>query len=419
MAQPRVIILAAGKGTRMKSDMPKVLHPLCGKAMIDYVLDVARSSSSLIYVVLGHQSQAVKAHLSAQVMVIYQKKLLGTADAIRAVASKLKGYRGDVVILSGDAPLLRKESLKCLVRTHQQSKAACTVVTVELKNPTGYGRVMRDSRGDPKAICEEKDASVNEKRIQEINTGIYCFKAQALLGGLKKISLNAKKKEYYLTDIIAILVNQGQKISAMMLKDVEEGLGINTRKDLAMADAVMRGRILDRLMQEGVSIVDPQTTYIDANVKIGRDTVIRPCTVIESNVVIGRRCSIGPFCHLRPKTHIKDEACVGNFAEVSRSTLGPRSLMKHFSFLGDATVGPDVNIGAGVVTANYDGKNKNKTMIAQGAFIGSDSILVAPVTIGEKAVTGAGCVVTKGKRVPKGQIILGVPGKILKRGKRL
>jgi len=419
MAQTRTIILAAGKGTRMKSDLPKVLHPLCGRAMIDYVVDAAQAVSSLTYVVLGHQIEKVKAHLGDRVITIFQKKLLGTGDAIKAVEPRLKGYTGDVVILCGDAPLLKKESLKRLIQRHQQTKADCTLLTACVEDPAGYGRILRDEYNNPIAICEEKDATAEQKGIQEINTGIYCFKTRALFDALKKIVVNAKKKEYYLTDVIGILVRNKRKIDTVVLNNAIEGLGINSRKDLAIAHALMRQRILDKLMMDGVSIVDPQTTYIDNNVKIGRDTVIYPCTMIERDVVIGKKCSVGPFCHLRPKTRIKDEAQVGNFAEVSRSTLGSKSLMKHFSFLGDATVGKHVNIGAGVVTANYDGKNKNKTFIASGAFIGSDSILVAPVTIGEKAMTGAGCVVTKGKKVPKGHVILGVPGKIIKREKRL
>jgi bifunctional UDP-N-acetylglucosamine pyrophosphorylase/glucosamine-1-phosphate N-acetyltransferase len=269
------------------------------------------------------------------------------------------------------------------------------------------------------AIREEKDANAEEKLVNEINTGVYCFQAKELLAGLAKIKVNQKKKEYYLTDIIAILKGQGKVIAAATLDDAREGLGINTRKDLAAADAIMRQRILEKFMTNGVSIVDPATTYIDNGVKIGRDTVIRPCSVIEKDVVIGKRCAVGPFCHVRPKTRIKDDAQVGNFAEISRSTLGSKSLMKHFSFVGDATIGRNVNIGAGVVTANYDGKNKNKTFVADGAFIGSDSILVAPVTIGAKAITGAGCVVTKGKRILRGQVIVGVPGKIIQRRKAL
>ena len=418
MAQARVIILAAGKGTRMKSDTPKVLHLLCGVPIIDHVLETASAVSSLIDVVLGHQSPLVRAHLGRGVHVVLQPKLLGTADAVKAVLPKLKGYRGDVVILCGDAPLLNKKSLKHLVQRHGRTKAACTFFTVRLQDPTGYGRVVRGPGGDPIAICEEKDATDDEKAITEINTGIYCFTAEALKDTLKRIALNAKKKEYYLTDAIAILASQGKHVEAIVLKDALEGLGINTHQDLAAASEVMRKRILEALMVRGVRIVDPKTTYIDRGVKIGRGTVIYPCTMIEKNVVVGQKCSLGPFCHLRPGTRIKDGAQVGNFAEVSRSTLGKKSLMKHFSFLGDATVGANVNIGAGVVTANYDGKNKNKTLIAPGAFIGSDSILVAPVSIGAKAMTGAGCVVTKGNKVPRGQVIVGVPGKIIKRARR-
>lgn len=418
MAQTRVIILAAGKGTRMKSETPKVLHAVCGTPMINYVCDAARAVSSLIYVVLGHQSDLVKAHLGNRAVCVRQKKLLGTADAIRSVRPQIRNFQGDVIILCGDAPLLAKETLKRLVVQHKKTNASCTFLTACLDDASGYGRVIRDEDTNPVAIREEKDASVEEKGINEINSGIYCFKAKDLFGGLTKVTLNQKKKEFYLTDIIEILAKQKKKIEAIVLDKSIEGLGINTRKDLALANFVMRQRILEKHMLSGVTIVDPQTTYIDNDVVIGQDTVIRPCTVIEKNVVIGKRCIIGPFCHLRPKARIKNDAEVGNFTEVSRSTIGEKSLMKHFSFLGDATVGKNANIGAGVVTANYDGKNKNKTVIGNKAFIGSDSILVAPVSIGEKAVTGAGCVVTKGKRVPKGQVIVGVPGKILKRGKR-
>ncbi|MCX5681818.1 MAG: sugar phosphate nucleotidyltransferase [Candidatus Omnitrophica bacterium] len=347
-----------------------------------------------------------------------QKKLLGTADAIKSVRPYLGNYQGDVVILCGDTPLLTKQSLTRLVSQHQRTKAACTFLTACLDHATGYGRVIRDADASPIAIREEKDATDEEKGINEINTGIYCFRTKDLVDGLASIVINKKKKEYYLTDIVEILAKQKKRIEAIVLENAIEGLGINTRRDLAIANFVMRQRILEKFMLEGVTIVDPQTTYIDQDVKIGTDTVIRPCTVIENNVVIGKRCVIGPFCHLRPKTRIQNDVQVGNFTEVSRSAIGEKSLMKHFSFLGDATIGKNVNIGAGVVTANYDGKNKNKTLIADGAFIGSDSILVAPVSIGEKAMTGAGCVVTKGKKVPKGQVIVGVPGKIITRGKR-
>lgn len=402
----------------MKSGEAKVLHQVCGRPMIDYVVDTAKAVSSLTYVVLGHLGERVKSHLGKNVVCVRQKKLLGTADAIRSVTPHLKNYSGDVLILCGDAPLLACETVKQLIAQHKRTNAACTFLTAELEDAFGYGRVIREENGNPVAIREEKDASDNERAINEINTGIYCFKAKDLLAGLTKIKLNAKKKEFYLTDIIEIFVNENKRIEAVVMKNPIEGLGINTRKDLSVADYIMRQRILEKHMLNGVTVVDPQTTYIANSVKIGQDTIIRPCTVIEDNVVIGKGCVIGPFCHLRPKARIKDGAEVGNFTEVSRSTVGEKSLMKHFSFLGDATVGKNANIGAGVVTANYDGKNKNKTTIGNGAFVGSDSILVAPVSIGEKAMTGAGCVVTKGKKVPKGQVIVGVPGKIIKKARR-
>ena len=415
MRNLKVIILAAGKGTRMKSDTPKVLHGVCGKPIIDYVVDVAKAISQEIFVVLGHKGKDVEKHLAIRgVKSVYQKKLLGTADAVKSCEKVLRGYKGNVVVLSGDAPLAQKETLKRLLRKHAQSKATCTLLTAKLDNPRGYGRIVRDQKKNIIAICEEKDATFSEKAINEINAGVYCFKAPELVKALKAVKLNSKKKEFYLTDIIAIFVQEKKRVSSVLAGVPHEVLGINTREHLSIVGAILREKILKKLMSQGVTIVDPQTAYVDANVKIGRDTIIHPCVVIEKDVVIGKKCTIGPFCHLRPKTRIKDKAHVGNFSEVSRSEIGEGSIVKHFSFLGDAKIGKRVNIGAGTVTANYDGKNKNVTRIADQAFIGSDSILVAPVTVGKKAMTGAGCVVTKGKNVPAGHVAVGVPAKIKK-----
>ncbi len=412
MTKTSIIILAAGKGTRMKSEKPKVLHSVCGKAVIDYVVETAKAIGSDIYVVLGHQSFVVRRHLTSGVVSVVQKKLLGTADAIKAVKPYLLRSIGNVVILSGDAPLFKKKTIRRLVTAHKKIEAACTFLTAVMDEPEGYGRVIRDQSKNVISICEEKDVTRDQKFINEINVGVYCFNIQDLLEGLKRISINKKKKEYYLTDIVHILVQKKKVVKGVLLKDASEGLGINTRKDLAMANQILQKRILDNLMDQGVTIVDPLTTYIDVNVKIGKDTTIRPCTVIEKDVVIGKKCTIGPFCRIRPKTRIGNSVEIGNFTEVSRSTLGEKTFMKHFSFLGDTDVGKRVNIGAGVVTANYDGKNKSKTSIADDAFIGSDSILVAPVKIGKKAMTGAGCVVTKGKNIPDHSVVVGIPGRI-------
>ncbi len=413
------IILAAGKGTRMKSKVPKILHPVCGKPLIQYVIDTVSAVGSLkICVVIGHQAHSVKKYLGNKVTTIVQKKLLGTADAVKIAGRYLRNHKGNVLVLCGDTPLLNKNTIKQLIQCHQKSKAICTFLTAFVEDSTRYGRVIRDEKGSPIAIREEKDASRLEKNINEINVGVYCFKGEELLKGLEAIKVNPRKKEYYLTDIIDILSKRGKKIETVTTQDHQEGIGVNTREDLAFVESVVRKRILENFMRQGVTIVDPLTTYIDADAKIGQDTVIRPFTVIENSVRIGRRCIIGPFARLRPGTRIGNNAEVGNFAEISRSELGDYTLMKHFSFLGDAQVGSRVNIGAGTVTANYDGRRKNKTRIRDGAFIGSDSILVAPVTIGKKAITGAGCVVTKGKVVPDKGVVVGVPAKLISKSKR-
>jgi len=419
MKKIHTIILAAGKGTRMKSAIPKVLHAVCGKAILKYVLDVAKAVGSLkTCVVVGHLGDKVKATLPMDVATVTQEKLLGTADAVRCALPVLKGTEGDILILCGDTPLLRKETVRGLVRRHQKTGAECTFLTAVVENSFGYGRVIRDSAKQAVAIREHNDATSEEKNIREINVGVYCFRRSALESGIHEIEENAKKKEFYLTDIIALLAEKGGRVETYATPEPDEGLGVNSREDLAVAEAVLRQRILKRWMASGVTIIDPTTTFIYDNVRIGTDTIVQPFTVIENDVQIGVNCRIGPFAHLRPGTRIGKNVEVGNFAEVSRSRIGDNCFMKHFSFLGDAVVGREANIGAGVVTANFDGQNKNRTVIGDRAFIGSDSILVAPVTIGKDAMTGAGCVVTRGKKVPAGGIVVGVPAKLIG-GKRV
>lgn len=418
MSELRTIILAAGKGTRMKSGRPKVLHEVCGKALIDYVIEIAQRVGSLkISVVLGHRHEEVRAHLSSEIGIVIQKKLLGTADAIKSARPVFRNYRGDVLILCGDTVLLRQETVRRLIQRHRRTNAVCTFLTTQVGKPFGYGRVIRDESGQAVAIREEKDATPEEKGINEINVGAYCFQSEDLFKFIDSVKVNEKKKEFYLTDLVGFFSEQGKKVETVTTDDTREGLGINTREDLAVAVDLIRKRILKDFMLRGVTVVDPSSTHIYADVRIGQDTVIRPFTLIENNVQIGCQCVIGPFAHLRPGTRLGDQVEIGNFAEVSRSTLGAKCLQKHFSFVGDAEVGAGTNIGAGTVTANYDGKNKNKTKIGKKAFIGSDSILVAPVTIGDGAMTGAGCVVTKGKVIPPGGIAVGVPARILERKK--
>ena len=413
MSETRAIILAAGKGTRMKSRLPKVLHKVGGVAILKYILDLTRSLKT--YVVVGHGGDEVRTAVGDSVEYVRQDKLLGTADAVRRVEPHLRHFSGTLLVLCGDTPLLEKNVVTRLLAKHKQSKAQATVLTAVIDTPQGYGRILRDTKGNLRAIREQKDASPEEARTKEINVGTYCFDAKALFAALKAVELNPKKKEFYLPDVIEILLKEGRRVATLTTQDPNVAFGVNTREDLAQAEAVIRRRILKKLMDSGVSIIDPATTYVEANVAIGQDTVIYPCTAIQADVKIGKNCRIGPFARVRSGSRIGDNSEIGNFAEVSRSRLGQKVLMKHFSFLGDARVGNSVNIGAGTVTANYDGVNKNITVIEDGAFIGSDSILVAPVRVGKKAIVGAGAVVKKGTHIPAKAVAVGVPARVLKR----
>jgi bifunctional UDP-N-acetylglucosamine pyrophosphorylase/glucosamine-1-phosphate N-acetyltransferase len=302
-----------------------------------------------------------------------------------------------------------------LLKQHHRSRASATVLTADINSPHGYGRIVRGAQGPITAIREQKDVSPIEDKIKEINVGVYCFNSKDLFGILKKVKLNAGKKEFYLTDVIELLLADGKKVGTFTTQDETVAFGINTREDLAQAQTIIRSRILSKHMLSGVTITDPLTTFIDAGVVIGRDTVIQPMTVIHTDVRIGKNCSIGPMARIRPGTRISDGVEVGNFTEVSRTSLAAGVMQKHFSFLGDAVVGRRVNIGAGVVTANYDGLSKNKTFIGDQAFIGSDAILVAPNKIGAGAMVGAGSVVPKGKNIPAGMVAVGVPARVVKK----
>ncbi|MFT5169408.1 MAG: bifunctional UDP-N-acetylglucosamine pyrophosphorylase/glucosamine-1-phosphate N-acetyltransferase [Candidatus Omnitrophota bacterium] len=412
MKDLRTIILAAGKGTRMKSSVPKVLHPVSGKPIIHYVLDIAQAVGSLKnYVVLGHKLKEVEEHLPKEAVVVEQKNLLGTADAVKTVESRLGDHNGHILIMCGDTPLLNKSVIRELVRKHKKTEAACTFLTAVVHDPEGYGRIIRGEGGDAIAIREEKDAAGFEKSIAEINVGVYCFKCKDLFQGLKEIQVNTKKKEFYLTDIIELFYDKDIKVATVETENPEEGLGVNSREDLAAAESIMRKRILKKIMEQGVTIIDPSTTYVDADVKIGQDSVIYPCSYIEKNVKIGSRCSVGPFARLRSGTKLDDDVTIGNFTEVSRTKIGSKTLVKHFGYLGDAVIGKGVNIGAGTVVANYDGVNKNITKISDQAFIGSDSVLIAPTKVGKNAVVGAGSVVTRGTNIADNTVVAGVPAK--------
>jgi bifunctional UDP-N-acetylglucosamine pyrophosphorylase/glucosamine-1-phosphate N-acetyltransferase len=410
------IILAAGKGERMKSPLPKVLHQICSRPMLGYVLDLVKELKVKDFtVVLGYKHEDVKKFLEPKTKTALQKKILGTGDAVKVALASLRGFKGTVVVLYGDNPLLKKETIDKLVDHHLETKAGATLLTAKLDKPFGYGRILRDKYNSLCGIVEEKDADDFQKGIKEINTGILCFDKDKLVESLKQVRPNNAKKEYYLTDVIDILYKKGDLVETVEISDVNEALGINSRVELAVANKIMQRRINEAYMKEGVTIVDPETAFISFGTKIGLDTTIYPFTVIEKNVKIGKSCSIGPFAHLRPGVELEDTVAVGNFIEISRSKMSFNARAKHFGFIGDAIIGESVNIGAGTVTANYDGKNKNKTIIKDNAFIGSDTVLVAPICIGRGAKTGAGSVVTSNRNVPDNGVVVGVPARPIKR----
>ncbi len=411
-----VIILAAGKSTRMKSELPKVLHELCGRPMLGYVLDLVKTlKPAQVVAVLGFKQELVRKHIPSGVKIAIQKKLNGTAEAVKAGLSALKGFKGTVLVLYGDNPLLKKETLKNLLEHHQNNNSDATLLTGELKNPSGYGRIIRNKYSSVSGIVEEKDADEAQKEIKEINTGIMVFKKDKLSANLGLIRPNNRKKEYYLTDIIEIFARKEYLVDAVKVKDHQEALGINTRAELVQANTVIQKQINDKFMREGVTLIDPATTFIHFGTKIGKDTVIYPFTVIERDVKIGKRCFVGPFAHLRGSVRLGNEVTAGNFIEMVRSRVGAKTFVKHFSYLGDTLVGANVNIGAGTVTANFDGRNKHSTVIKDNVNIGSDTIIVAPVKVGKFAATGAGAVVTKD--IPDKTLVVGVPARALKKNK--
>ena len=413
MSTLRAIILAAGEGTRMKSDLPKVLHIICGRPMIAYSLDLAASAGvKQPIVVIGHGAEAVKTQLPKEVKAVIQSKQLGTADAVLAAKKALGGLLGDVLILYADTPLLRRTTVQHLIESHFKTGATVTLLSAHLANPSGYGRIVREAAGQITAVLEENEANVAQRAIREINVGPLVCKAQALMDALAVITPSGSKKELYLTRVISHLAQQeGTKIQAIRVEETSEALGINSRVDLARAIGVIRQRIIDSHLRNGVTIEDPQTTFIEHGVTIGVDTVIHPYTVIQTGVSIGRRCSIGPFARLRSGVIVADDVRLGNFVELVRTKVASHVRINHVAYLGDATVDEHVNIGAGTITANYDGTQKNPTHIGKGAFIGSDTVLIAPVNIGQGAVTGAGSVVTRSHDVPPRGVVVGVPAR--------
>jgi bifunctional UDP-N-acetylglucosamine pyrophosphorylase/glucosamine-1-phosphate N-acetyltransferase len=412
------VILAAGEGTRMKSAVPKVLHNLWGMPVLLHTIRALKCAGiDRIIVVVGYKSERIKEHLKG-FEIVTQKELLGTADALYRTRKALFGFDGTVLVVCADAPLIKTDTILKLIHMHRDEQAACSLLSAELRDPTGYGRIIRNDEGEVVRIVEENDASIYQRVVPEVNSGAYCFDSKKLFAALDEIMLRPKRGEYYLTDTIDFFKRHKDKVVAHATDDPSEIIGINSRNDLALAHDILRKRIIEEIISGGVTVIDPGTTFISSNVTIGQDTIIYPFVFIEADVNIGKNCSVGPFCRIRSSTTIEDDTRIGNFVEITRSHIKRGTKINHFSYLGDAAVGSKVNIGAGTITANYNGKSKNKTFIGNDAFIGSGTILIAPVRIGDYATTGAGCVVPKGKDIPKGSVAIGVPARILKKSKR-
>lgn len=410
------VILAAGIGSRMNTQAPKSLHKICNVTMIERLIQTVKSQGiKHIVVVVGYGKKHLEEILKSNgVYTAEQKRLLGSADAVKAAKKYFKKFKNNIMLLYTDTPLLTKETLKLLSAKHINTNAVCTLLTTNIADPAGYGRILRNDSGEVIDIIEEKDATAQQKEITEINIGAYCFKKKELFDTIDAIKKNAKKGEFYLTDIVRHFHETALTLATCTDCPKAEALGVNSRQDLSAAEKIVRKRKISQLMQQGVTFVDPETAYIDEKVKIDKDTIIYPSVYIEGEVTIGKNCRIGPFARIRGRTKIGDNSTIGNFVEVVRSSVGCDTRIKHHSYIGDTTVGNNVNVGAGAITANYDGKNKNKTIIKDKAFIGVGAILIAPVTIGKKAMVGAGSVVTRNKNVPDNTTVVGVPAKPLK-----
>jgi bifunctional UDP-N-acetylglucosamine pyrophosphorylase/glucosamine-1-phosphate N-acetyltransferase len=447
------VVLAAGEGTRMKSSLPKVLHPMCGRPMLLHVLAaLAELPLEKIVVVVGHGADTVMEAAQAayrgdvKVEFVEQRTRRGTGDAtsvaLTAFAEELDA-EDDIIVVTGDAPLLRAETLAQLAREHRLADAAASLLTARLPDPTGYGRIVRDAQGRVAHIVEQADATPEELLVDEVNPSIYCFRRSLLAPALRRLSPENAQGEYYLTDVVSVLRDAGHPVLGIEARDPMETVGVNDRAQLASAEAALRTRINERWMRDGVSMTDPATTYVDADVELGADVTLLPGTLLQGRTVvharavvgphsqlvdtvvgeravvrqtvareaeIGEDATVGPFVSLRPGTVLEPGAHVGTFVETKNALIHEGAKVPHLSYVGDAEIGAGANIGAGTITANYDGRNKHRTKIGGGARTGSNSVLVAPVELGDGAVTGAGAVVTKD--VPPGALAIGVPAKI-------
>jgi bifunctional UDP-N-acetylglucosamine pyrophosphorylase/glucosamine-1-phosphate N-acetyltransferase len=430
------VILAAGDSKRMRSSRPKVLHPIGGRPMVHYPVEACRTLGARVILVVGRDADEVRRTVgeTPDVAFVEQGERRGTGHAVLQ-ARPACPREGAVLVLPADTPLLTADTLRALVDHHRATGAAATLLTAIMNDPSGYGRVVREG-GRPAGIVEHRDATAAQREIREIGVSVYCFDAARLWPALDRVQPHNAQGEYYVTDVIGILHGDGQPIEAVVAEDARDCLGINDRKQLAELAAVLRGRVLDRLMLDGVTVMDPASTHVDATVSIGADSVLYPGVIIEGATVIGRECVIGPgshlagtrlgdrvtvkpycvladsvveddaqlgpFCHLRPLSHVGAGARIGNFVELKKSRIGRGAKVPHLSYVGDAQVGAAANLGAGTITCNYDGVSKHETVIGEGAFIGTNASLVAPVTIGEGAYVAAGSVITKS--VPPGAL---------------
>ena len=447
------IILAAGKGTRMKSELIKVLHMVAGRPMIDWPLDAARSvGAKPIVMVVGHQADAVRKKFDGQsdILCALQAEQLGTGHAVDCAVGALSGFSGTALILCGDTPLLRGDTLAALLDFHHSHSATVTVLTAYLDNPHGYGRIVRDGDGRVTRIVEQKDATPEERDIREINSGVYCIEADFLFSAIGSLGADNVQKEYYLTDLVAVAAERNLVCMGMEITDSDEIMGVNDRCQLAVAARILRRRINRDFMLSGVSLVDPEHTYIDYGVNIGADTLVHPNCYITGRTVVGTGCiiengvsisdcrignachiksgsalenselydevSVGPMAHLRSGTILESRVKIGNFVETKKMVLGEGSKASHLTYLGDAEIGRDVNIGCGTITCNYDGVAKHRTVIGDNVFIGSDVQLVAPVTVGQNALIAAGTTVTK--NVPPGSLVISRTPQINREGWR-
>ncbi|EAD5680549.1 bifunctional UDP-N-acetylglucosamine diphosphorylase/glucosamine-1-phosphate N-acetyltransferase GlmU [Listeria innocua] len=429
MSKRYAVVLAAGQGTRMKSKLYKVLHPVCGKPMVEHVVDqISTLDVDKVVTIVGHGAEKVQEHLAGKSEFVKQDEQLGTAHAVLQAKSELAGKDGVTLVVCGDTPLIEASTMEALLKYHHEKRAKATILTTVIEDPTGYGRIIRDDLGIVEKIVEHKDATEKEQRISEINTGTYCFDNKALFEALENVSNDNVQGEYYLPDVIKILKDADEVVAAYKMESFEESLGVNDRIALAEASKLMQRRINENHMRNGVTLVNPENTYIDIDVKIGQDTVIEPGVMLRGKTVIGGDCvvtsgseivssvigervhvrnssifeskvgddvQIGPYAHLRPESDIHNHVKIGNYVETKKAVVGEGTKLPHFIYMGDAEIGKNVNVGCGSIAVNYDGKNKAKTIIGDNVFVGCNSNLIAPVKVGDRAFIAAGSTITK------------------------